>query len=98
MGLVENAITHRVSHFQGLPFFLDLVESRVHREDVNMVMGVGDPVDRPADAELLADFSKYLCILVAGLTWTSGKPKWTCHDWLSRSMRSLSGVKAFPKI
>src|ERR1700732_4434242 len=48
MGLVESAIAHRVSHFQGLPFFLDLIESRVHREDVNVVMGVGNPVDRPA--------------------------------------------------
>src|SRR5580704_16467470 len=48
MGLVESAIAHRVSHFQGLPFFLDLIESRVHREDMNVVMGVGDPIDRPA--------------------------------------------------
>src|ERR1700720_4218989 len=48
MSLVENAIAHRVPHFQGLPFFLDLIESRVHREDVNVVMGVGNPIDRPA--------------------------------------------------
>ena len=48
MGLVESAIAHRVPHFQGLPFLLDLIESRVHCEDVNVVMGVGDPIDRPA--------------------------------------------------
>jgi len=48
MGLVESAIAHRVPHFQGLPFFLDLIERRVHREDVNVVMGVRDPIDRPA--------------------------------------------------
>src|SRR5262245_50763582 len=26
VGLVENAITYRVSHFQGFPFFFDLIE------------------------------------------------------------------------
>jgi hypothetical protein len=45
VGLVESAITHRVSDFQGFPFFLDRIEGRIHRENVNVVMGVGDPVD-----------------------------------------------------
>ena len=47
VGLVESAIAHRVSHFQGLPFFLDLVEGRIHREHMNMIMRVGDPIDGP---------------------------------------------------
>ena len=47
MGLVESAIAHRVSDFQGFPFFLDRIEGRIHREDVNAVMGVGDPIDGP---------------------------------------------------
>lgn len=45
--LIESAIADRVSDFQGFPFFLDLIEGRVHCEDVNVIMRVGYPVDRP---------------------------------------------------
>ena len=42
VGLVESAIAHRVADFQGFPFFLDLIESRIHREDVDVIVGIGD--------------------------------------------------------
>jgi|SRR5580704_16832024 hypothetical protein len=47
VGLIESVVAHRVSHFQGLPFFLDFIECRVHREHMNMIMRVGDPIDGP---------------------------------------------------
>ncbi len=47
VGLVKSAIARRVTYFQGFPFSLDLIESRIHREDVNVIMRVGNPIDRP---------------------------------------------------
>jgi len=47
MGLVESTIAHRVYDFQGFPFLLDRIEDRIYREDVNVLVGVGDPIDGP---------------------------------------------------
>src|SRR4029077_11798841 len=47
VGLVESAIAHRVSHFQGFPFFLNLIEGRIHREHVNVIMRVRYSIDWP---------------------------------------------------
>src|SRR5207249_1088532 len=35
MGLVEDSIADRVSHFQGFPFLLDLIKGRIHDKDMN---------------------------------------------------------------
>jgi hypothetical protein len=45
VSLVESAIARRVSHFQGLPFFFNLIEGRIQREDVDVIVWVGDPID-----------------------------------------------------
>jgi hypothetical protein len=43
----QNPASHRIAYFQGFPFPLDLIEGRIHREHVNVIMWVGYPIHWP---------------------------------------------------